>query len=190
MKIRSNQAVAVCGKKERGKTTWIRAHLKPIPPAGLYILDFNRNDYQDFKAQGASVWDYEGGGQTECEDFLNTVYNIGNCFCVLEEADNYLHVKSPSTTRFVTTIRNRGGGHIDNFKRPMSVLPAFRNMYDFIVLFQISAPEDIEYLEKWAGTGKGSLEFIRTMQIGEHVIINLNAKPEENPISPIKKLKM
>ncbi|WP_321504720.1 hypothetical protein [uncultured Methanoregula sp.] len=190
MRIRSNQAIAVCGKKERGKTTWIKAHLKPIPPGRLYVLDFNSNDYQDLKPLGVNVWNYEGGGQHECEEFINTCYTMGNVFIVLEEADNYLHSKSPSITRFVTTIRNRGGGHIDNFKRPMSVLPVFRGMYDFIVLFQITAPEDIDYLEKWAGTGKGSLEFIRSLQVGEHVIINLNAKVGENPIGPVQKLNL
>ncbi len=188
MKIRSNNAIAVCGKKERGKTTWIRAHIAKMPPSRVYILDYNCNDYQDLKALGYNVWDYEGGGQRECEDFLSTCYTIGNVFSILEEADNYLRSTGPVTTRFVTTMRNRGSGHMDNFKRPMSVLPIFRGMYDFIVLFQITAPEDIEYLEKWAGTGPGSLAHIRNLGIGEFIIINLNAKPGENPISDVQKL--
>jgi hypothetical protein len=192
MKIRSDSAIAVCGKKKMGKTTWIKKHLEAIPAERLYILDFNQNDYQDLipKLGPDHIWNYEGGGQQECEDFMNTVYGMGNVFIVLEEGDNYLHHKTPTVVRFVSTIRNRGSGHIDNFKRPMSVLPDFRGAYDTLVLFQCTSPEDIDYLERWAGTGKGSLERLRTLGLGEHIIVDLNPAPGQDPISPVKKLKI
>jgi len=192
MKIRSDQAIAVCGKKKMGKTTWIKKHLEAVPAERLYILDYNQNDYQDLIPRlGADhVWNYEGGGQGECEDFMNAVYGIGNAFVVLEEGDNYLHRKTPSVTRFVTTIRNRGSGHIDNFKRAMSVLPDFRGAYDTLVLFQCTVPEDLVYLEKWAGTGDGSLQHLRSLGVGEHVIVDLNPEPGKDPVSPVKKLRI
>ena len=192
MRIRSDAAIAVVGKKKTGKTTWIKEHLKAIPPERLYILDYNQNDYQDLipRIGRDHIWNYEGGGQNECEDFLNIVYGLGNVFIVLEEGDNYLHHKTPAVTRYVTTIRNRGSGYFANFKRPMSVLPDFRGQFDTIVIFQITEPESIEYLEKWAGTGQGSLAHIRNLEQGQHVIVDLNPEPGKNPISPVQKLKL
>lgn len=183
MRLKSNSAVFITGKKGTGKTHWIREHLKVIPPDRLYIFDFNCNDYQD-QTSRAHVWNYEGAGVPEACDFMNTVYTIGNCYAVLEEADNYLRTKDRSVVRFVSTARNRGIGFMVNAKRAHSVIPDYRTCFNYLVLFHVDLPEDIDYLEKWAGTGPGSLAKLRELSLGEHIIVDL----DHQTISDVKKL--
>ena len=183
MRIKSTDWLFITGKANSGKTWWVRAHAKVVPAGRLYILDFNRNDYQDMKTS-AQVWDYEGGGQQECEDCINTIYAIGNCFSIFDEADNYFRNKTPSTTRFCTTARNRGIGAMVIGKRPMAVHPDYRTRFNYLVLFQNNSPDDIEYLEKWAATGAGSLEILRTLEQGQHIIVDL----DKGEISSVKRI--
>lgn len=182
MKIKRESWIFVTGQADAGKTYWIKKHLEVFPAGKVYIYDFNRNDYQEFENQ--NIWNCTYASQAEIEEFLKIVYKKGNCFTVLEEADNYLLYPSDFIRQFVNTARNRGIGCIVNAKRAKAVQPVFRTRFSHLVLFRCIIPEDIEYLESWAGTGRGSLEILRKLEQGEHVIVDLN----HSEISEVKKL--
>lgn len=183
MKIKSNDWIFVTGKALSGKTYWIRKHIEKIPVNKLVILDFNGNDYQDFMKK-AFIWNVRSGTMDEIETFVKRVYDQGNLYVVLSESDNYLRHDSQVIRALVTTGRNRGIGAIVDGKRPFSVPPNYRGRFNYLVLFKTTLPDDIEYLESWAGTGKGSLEILRTLELGQHIIINLDTQE----VSGIQKL--
>lgn len=183
MKIDRESWVFITGQADSGKTYWIKEHLKAFPDGKVYIYDFNRNDYQEFiKIQ--NIWQVEYASQKEIEAFLRIVYERGNCFTILEEADNYLLYPSDFIRQFVNTARNRGIGCIVNAKRAKAVQPVYRTRFTHLVLFRCIIPEDLEYLESWSGTGKGSLGFLRNLEQGEHVIVDL----AHQEVSEVKKL--
>lgn len=188
MKINSRDWIFVTGKAFSGKTYWIKAHLQKIPMHRLAILDYNANDYQEYakKSCKAAVWNVETGLQKEIEKFISQVYRSGNCTAVLSESDNYLTSQTPLMKQFVTTGRNRGINAIVDGKRPKSVPPNYRTRFNYLVLFQTSAPEDLDYLEKWIGCESGHLSAlgVPTLAQGEHIIVNLDT----HEISEIKKL--
>ena len=183
MKFNSRDWIYVTGKAYTGKTSWIREHIKHVPPDRLFIFDFTGKDYQDLADQ-ANIYLVNTGSREEIEEFLTYIYQRGNCTAVLSESDNYMRLESPIMKAFVTTGRNRGINAIIDGKRPMSVLPAYRSRFNYLVLFATQLPEDIEYLERWTGTGKGSLDFLNTMELGEHVIFDL----DRQKLSEIQKL--
>ncbi len=183
MKINREGWLFVTGQADMGKTFWIKRHLEAIPKDRAYIYDFNRNDYQEFK-NTQNLWNVNYASQKEIEQFLKIVYGKGNCFTVLEEADNYLLYPSDFIRQFVNTARNRGIGCIVNAKRAKAVQPVYRTRFTHLVLFRCIIPEDIDYLESWAGTGKGSLALLRGLEQGQHVIIDLT----HQQISEVKKL--
>jgi hypothetical protein len=41
--------------------------------------------------------------------------------------------------------------------------------------------DDIKYLEEWAGMGRGSLDFLRELEQGEHYIIDLDSQTVTGP---------
>lgn len=182
MRINRENWIFVTGKAGAGKTYWIRKHIAAMPQELVYIYDFNNTDYQVF--QKANLWNTRFASQSEIEEFLKIVYSKGNSYTILEEADNYLLFPSEIIRRFVNTARNRGIGAIVNAKRAKAVKPTFRTRFNFLVLFQNTLSDDIEYLEKWAGIGKGGLEKLRSLGNGEHIIINLDTQE----ISEVKKL--
>jgi len=185
MKIKSNDFIFVTGKANTGKTFWIKGHLKAIPKnRPVVIYDFNQEFTEETKKAGMGVWLVQRGTTAEAEDFVQMAYNAGNCTVVLSESDNYLRAPSPVIKAFVTTGRNRGINAIVDAKRPMSVPPDYRGRFNKLVLFRTTLPDDIEYLEKWAGTGKGSLQLLTTLEQGEFVIIDT----DEQSTSPVKKL--
>jgi hypothetical protein len=176
MRIKSNDFILVSGKAFTGKTYWIREHIKRIPPAKLKIIDYNCNDYQDFKNMGVEVFNFYSGNQSDIDAQISEWYRKGNLFVVLEESDNYLLNPSEITSRFVNTGRNRGCGAIMNTKRAKSIKPQFRTRFNKIIAFQVTLSDDIKYLEEWAGTGRGSLEQLRSLSQGEYVIIDLDSQ--------------
>lgn len=181
MRIRSTDYIAVTGKAFAGKTYWIRAHIKRIPKDRLKIIDYNCNDYQDFKRAGVEVLSFVSGNTEDIDRFIWRQYQKGNIFLVCEESDNYLSQPSQAATRFVNTGRNRGCGAIMNFKRAKSVKPQFRTRFNSIVAFQSTLPEDIRYLEDWAGLNKGTLEHLRKLKQGEYVVIDLDNQTIDEP---------
>jgi len=188
MKMNSRDWIFVTGKAFSGKTYWIKKHLEKVPQERLAILDYNSNDYQEYAKPGskAGVWNVHTGLMPEIEKFISTVYRHGNCTVVLSESDNYLTSQTPLMRQFVTTGRNRGINAIVDGKRPKSVPPNYRTRFNYLVLFQTSAPEDLDYLEKWVGCEKGHLAElgVPTLKLGEHIIVNLDT----HEISGIKKL--
>lgn len=185
MILKSDSWVLVTGKAGYGKTVFIREHIRKIPMSRLYILDYNVNDYQDF-LKTAHIWNNQTGSMSEIDEFMKIVYRRGNVFCVLEESDNYLFQPSEFGRRFVNTARNRGVGAFVNAKRPMGIKPIFRTRFSHIVVFHIDLSEDIEYIEKWAAVEPGTLEKLRNLKIGEHIIINLL----DSTISDVQRLKL
>jgi hypothetical protein len=185
MQLNSRDWVAVTGKAFSGKTYFIRAHVDAVPPSRkIYIYDFT-HEYQDLaKKKNVDVWLVKTGLQNEFEEFIQIPYNRGNCTVVLSEADNYLNKDSPVIKAFVSTGRNRGIGCITDMKRPKGIMPQYRVRYNDLVMFQTNLPESIEYLEEWSGTGRGSLEILRTLKQGEFVICDL----DEQQISGKKRL--
>jgi hypothetical protein len=183
MKIKREDWIFITGQANTGKTFWISRHIETFPKESVYILDYNGNDYQGF-IPTQHVWNVKTGTQQEIERFLKIVYNRGNCYTVLEEADNYLLQPTDFIRQFVNTARNRGIGAMVNAKRSMAVQPVFRTRFNYIVIFRTPIPEDIEYLEKWVGTGKGSLGFIKHLEDRQHVIADVT----HNKISDIKVL--
>jgi hypothetical protein len=183
LKINRESWIFVTGQADAGKTYFIKKHIEKIPQDMCYIYDFNRNDYQEFK-QKQKLWQVQYASQNEIEEFLHIVYAEGNCFCVLEEADNYLLYPSEFIRQFVNTARNRGIGCMVSAKRAKAVQPVFRTRFTHLVLFRCTIPEDIAYLESWAGTGKGSLSLLRNLEQGQHVIVDLT----HQEISEVKKL--
>ena len=186
MKFTSRDWLYVTGKAYSGKSTWIREHIKQVPEDRLYIFDYTNEDYKDWIPGKAQVYQATTGSMEEIEAFLTVAYNRGNCTVVLSESDNYLRYNSPVLRQFVTTGRNRGINAIVDGKRPVSVPPSYRGRFNYLVLFQTTLGEDIKYLEEWAGLEKGRLEILRELDLGEHIIINL----DKQEISSTKKLKI
>lgn len=183
MRIKGHDWIFCTGKAGAGKTYWERAHAAKIPGNRLYILDYNVTDYQDM-ASRANLWNVQSGEQWEIDKFLSAVYSAGNGYTILSEADNYLRAPSPMMVRFVNTARNRGIGCMMDAKRAKSVKPEFRTRFNYLVLFKNTLQDDIEYLEQWAGTGRGSLARLRTLDIGEHLIVDT----DRQTISDIQKI--
>ena len=185
MKLNSRDFVFVCGKAYTGKTHWIRAHIAKVPKSRqVFIYDFTA-EYTDFaKSKNIDIWQVKRGTADEIESFSSIAYNQGNCTVIMSESDNYLQMNSPVLLALVTTGRNRGINAIVDAKRPMSVKPAYRGRFNHLILFQTTLPEDIEYLEKWTGTGKGSLSQLSELQQGE--FIHFNANTQE--LSAVKRL--
>lgn len=171
MKYSISDWIAVIGQANAGKTYWISHHIEKIPDSKLYIYDFNNNDYQDFKK--AQLWNVQEGSQEEIEKFMKIVYTRGNAFTVLEEADNYLLFPSNFIRRFVNTARNRNIGAMVSCKRAKSIQPVYRNRFSHLIVFRTTVPEDIEYMEKWAGVPRGNFDCIRTLEQGEFIHCNL-----------------
>jgi hypothetical protein len=175
----------VTGKAFAGKTYFIRAHIDAIPKKRpVYIYDMT-HEYKDLaKRSNINVWLVKTGLIREFEEFIEIPFNRGNCTVVLSESDNYLNKDSPAIKQFVTTGRNRGIGAIVDCKRPKGVMPQYRVRFNDLVMFQTNLPESIEYLEDWCGTGRGSLEILRTLKQGEYIICDL----DEQVLSGIKRL--
>ena len=184
MKIIRDSWIFVCGQANAGKTYFIRKHLEKIDTRDVYVYDFNSNDYQDFKGKHFHVWSVEEGSQEEIESFMKDVYKKGNCFSVFDEADNYFLFPSNMIRRFVNTARNRGIGAFVNAKRAKSIQPVYRNRFTDLVVFRTTMPEDIHYIEQWAGVQKNDFLFLRNLQQGEFIHIDLI----NNNVSEISKL--
>jgi hypothetical protein len=185
MKFNRESWIFITGQAGYGKTIWIKEHIKKMPPYACCIYDFNRNDYQEF-IKNQNYWPVESGSQHETEQFLSTVYEGGNTTVILDESDNYLLYPSESIRKFVNTARNRGIGAFVNAKRAKAVKPVYRNRFTNLVIFHISIPEDIRYLEEWAGVEKDRLEILRNLEIGEHILIDLNDSTISEVQKPIK----
>jgi len=171
MEFKRDSWVLVSGQADAGKSYYIRHHITEIPQNKLFIYDFNCSDYQDFKK--AHLWDVQEGSQKEIESFLKEVYKQGNCFVVLEEADNYILYPSEFIRRFVNTARNRGIGAMVNCKRAKSIQPVYRNRFTDLIVFRTTIPEDIDYMEKWAGVQRGEFAHIRNLAQGDHIHVDL-----------------
>lgn len=185
MKWDSQKWVFVTGKAFSGKTYFIRKHIEAIPSSRhTMIYDFT-NEYIDLaKKKNKDVWKVQRGTQEEIEDFITLAYNRGNCTVVLSESDNYLQFNSPVLLAFVTTGRNRGINAIVDAKRPMSVKPAYRGRFNYLVLFQTTLPNDIEYIADWCGVKDDSFEMLKTLAQGEFILVDL----DKQEISDVKRL--
>ena len=182
MKLTRESAILVTGMRGGGKTFWIKKHLSIFPNDSLYIYDYNQNDYQEFiKTQ--NVWNNQFSTKAEFDEFLYIPYSRGNCTVVMEEADQYLKISGTDFCKhFVGTARNRGIGFICNTKRPFGINPDFRSAFDRVIIFHTNDPEDIKYLEKWAGR---ELTQISTLALkGEYIEVNMITKE----VSGVKKL--
>jgi hypothetical protein len=174
MKWDTNTCVACFGKAFSGKTYFERAHIKKMPSSRqIYIYDFTR-EYEDLHKKNIHIWQVKRGTQDEIEDFISFVYKQGNCTVVLSECDNYLAMNSPVLLAFTTTARNRGINFIVDAKRPKAVKPAYRGRFNRLILFQCTLPDDLEYLEEWTGTGKGSLNILRNLKQGDFIEVDLD----------------
>lgn len=171
MKFHRDSWVFVTGQANSGKTFFIKKHLEKIPQNKLFVYDFNGNDYEEFCE--AYIWDVSEGSQEEIETFMKKVYKQGNCFSVFEEADNYFGYPSEFIRRYVNTARNRGIGAFVNAKRAKAIQPVYRNRFTHLVIFRTTIPEDITYLEKWSGAGKGEFEKLRTLSQGQYIECDL-----------------
>jgi hypothetical protein len=185
MKFNARDWIFVTGKAFAGKTYFIRAHMDAIPlTRQVYIYDMT-HEYMDLaKKRNINVWAVKTGLVSEFEEFLEIPYRKGNCTVVLSESDNYLNKDSPIIKQFVTTGRNRGVGAIVDCKRPKGVMPQYRVRFNDLVMFQTNLPESIEYLEDWCGTGRGSLDQLRTLKQGEYIQCDL----DEQTLSGKRKL--
>ncbi len=182
MKLTRESAVLVTGMRGGGKTFFIKKHLEKMPANTVYIYDYNGNDYQEF-INDQNVWNNHYSTKDEFDDFLEIPYRRGNCFVVMEEADQYLKVSGSQLCKhFVGTARNRGIGFICNTKRPYGINPDYRTAFDHVIVFHTNDPEDIDYLEKWSG--RKLPEISRLKLKGEFIEINMITKE----ISGVKKL--
>lgn len=177
--------IFITGQAGFGKTIWIKEHIRKMPPYSCCIFDFNRNDYTEF-IKNQNYWQVESGSQHETEQFLDTVYAVGNTTVILDESDNYLLYPSEKIRKFVNTARNRGIGAFVNAKRAKAVKPVYRNRFTDLILFHIAIPEDIRYLEEWAGVEKRRLEVLRDLQNGEYITVDLTNSIISEIHKPIK----
>ncbi|MCK5433228.1 MAG: hypothetical protein KAJ03_10805 [Gammaproteobacteria bacterium] len=183
MNVQHDDFVFLTGQANTGKTTWANEHIRYIVAKigdRFYILDYNQYDFVEFH-ETASVWIVRSGSKREIDEFLRRVYDAGNCFCMLEEADNYLPVDTPFIRRFVNTARNRGIGAIVSAKRAKSVRPVFRNRFTHLIIFRTTLSDDIEYLEEWSGADKGSLSHVRNLGQGYFVQVDLITSEIQKP---------
>jgi hypothetical protein len=185
MKWDSQKWVFVTGKAFSGKTYFIRKHVEMIPKTRYTMIYDFTNEYADLaKKPNIGLWQVKRGTQEEIEDFLTLSYDRGNNTVILSESDNYLQFNSPVLLAFVTTGRNRGINAMVDAKRPMSVKPAYRGRFNYLVLFQTTLPNDIEYLAEWCGVKDESFEMLKTLKQGEFILVDV----DQQEISEIKRL--
>ena len=84
----------------------------------------------------------------------------------------------------VTTGRNRGINAIVDAKRPMSVKPAYRGRFNRLILYQTTLQDDIEYIEDWIGSGRGSMAKLKELKNGEFIEVDL----DQQTVSDVKRL--
>lgn len=186
MKISQEKWYIVTGKAGFGKTYWIRAHLRKIVRSGIkvFILDFNGDDYTEFKKYKNVVWT-----QTriagEVDDFIWKAYAEGNCVVVLGDCDSYIRVRELSEKKqmFFNTGRNRNICAIFDAKRVFNLPPNVRGRINIGVLFHKTESKDIQALEEWAGEDRGFFAGLRDLGVGEYVVYDFD-NSELMPVQP------
>ena len=168
MLIRQDKWYYVTGKAGFGKTYWIKAHLRKIPQDLLWILDFNGNDYLEFKRAHR----YTFKVPEEIDDFLDMAYRQGDCFVVLGDCDSYIRKNEMSQIKkmFVNTARNRRIGAIFDAKRAFNLPPDIRGRVNMSVLFRKTELKDIVSEEEWRGESRGFFDILRNLQVGENMV--------------------
>jgi len=186
MKWDTQKWVFVTGKAYTGKTFFIRAHVEKIPKTReVWIYDFT-DEYGDLekKHKNIKVYRVQRGTKDEIENFTGRAFARGNLTVIYSESDNYLGMNSDTLLAMVTTGRNRGINAMVDGKRPMSVKPAYRGRFNKLILFQTTLQDDIEYIEDWVGTGRGSFAKLKELGQGEFIEVDLDTQE----VSEIKKL--
>jgi len=173
MLIRQDRWYCVSGKAGFGKTYWIKAHLRKIPQDLLWILDYNGNDYVEFKKAHRFTFKVP----EEIDDFLDKAYRQGDCFVVLGDCDSYIRKNEMSMTKkmFVNTARNRRIGAIFDAKRVFNLPPDVRGRINEAVLFRKTEIKDIVAHEEWAGESRGYFDVLRNLQVGENLIYDFDS---------------
>lgn len=168
MIIQQDKWYMVTGKAGFGKTYWIRAHLRKIPQDLLWILDYNGNDYEEFKRAHRFIMRVP----EDVDDFLTQAYSRGNCVVVLGDCDSYIRRGEMSQVRkqFVNTARNRRICCILDAKRVKNLPPDVRSRVNYSVIFRKTEDKDIQAHEEWAGESKGFFSGLRELDVGEHVV--------------------
>jgi len=168
MIIKQPKWYMVTGRPGSGKTYWIRAHLRTIPQSMLHILDYNGNDYQEFKQADRCI----AKVTEDIDDFLWRTYRKGNCVVVLGDCDSYIRVNEMSQIKktFINTARNRGITCILDAKRVKNLPLDVRGRVNYSVIFQKTEDKDIQAHEEWACESKGFFNGLRKLRVGEHVV--------------------
>jgi len=174
MKINAGEWIFISGQAGYGKT-WIAKQLTNLylqKGFTVFILDYTLKDYREFEQHSNTIYFApEKGTFREIEDFIECVYETGNCIVVLDEADNYLSKKSDVISRFVTTARNRNIGAIVIAKRPKAIKPEFRTRFNKAIIFRTKLKEDKDYLKDWWLIEKGNLRNLNYLGVGEAYIL-------------------
>ena len=173
MLIRADDQIALIGKKMTGKSTLAKILIDQITERPLWIYDYCF-DYSRFKDQCEVYYNMKYGEVSEAETFMRAAYRRRNCFCIFDEVDNYFKISNKFLVRFTTTCRNFGIGYIAIGKRAKAFWPDVRAQISTIYAFQLTSPEDIEYLEKWLEYPNGYLNVLRTLEQGEFIIFDVN----------------
>jgi hypothetical protein len=182
MKWDSRSAILVTGKAFTGKTYFIREHVGKMPPSReVWIYDFTAEYGDLLKKKNVHLWQVKRGTLDEVEDFTQRAYAKGNLTVIYSEADNYLAMNSPVLLAMVTTGRNRGINFIVDAKRPMSVKPAYRGRFNKLILFRTTLQDDIEYIEDWIGTGRGTMARLKELEQGYYIEVDLDNQEVSEP---------
>lgn len=169
--------LVVCmGTKMQGKSTLARQILDFVPPMKRAIYDFT-GFFKEYAAPGKSLYYYRVryGEMWEAETFMETVYNLGNCFVIFDEADLYFDEKNHFLQTFLVTIRNRLGGAFVICKRPFAITTETRSLVNKIICFRIKSPHEIAHIAKITGQPVSKLmEILPFLQPGQHVVFDMD----------------
>lgn len=154
----STDVITVAGQRNSGKTTWIRKFLQHI--AFPYII-FDPNDeygacdgFPDFKYRYVP----EDDSLEEFERFMRIVWNKGNVFVVIDEAEQFMN---DPWTRFngvshAAKITRRGRHkNIGLLACTRAIAELNKNVIrqsNYMVLYYHQEPNELKYLSKFIGT--------------------------------------
>ena len=143
MKIKTDETITVMGKKGCGKTTFVKALCAAIPKDRLLVYD-PLGQYESLSRYVPARDDIK-----EFESIAEKVWNKGNMFFVVEEAELYYRemlMLSEFSSKIALRGRNKGIGLMCVTRRPQELKKTALNQSDHIFIFKLEG-WDIDYMD-------------------------------------------
>lgn len=165
LKIRSDDIVAICGKRRSGKTYFTKWLLRRIPKWIVWdynfeykmgdVIVYTLTDLRIQYRQGVKRIVYRPMSKTDedFEAFCAEAFSYANVMIVVEEVERYATSwQIPfSLKRIVDVGRHRGLGLIATMRRTKRVHADILFNADHIIAFHQHRPQDLDYLAEYIG---------------------------------------